>query len=695
MKLSISLITVLLVCFNLSAQDTIPLWFTDDFKDNVNRWYHVGEYQEDTYHNALYVNSKKDFRLVAEFDSKNVVGDDRWGMIWGRKNGYDYYQFDINTNGEFQVGYRLNGQYNVLEPWRKKKKFIKSDYNKLEVRKEGETLFFLINDHQVHKMPFMQFYNTGVGLKSLSKNVKFKKFSIYQDMGEINVAEEVKTLKLERQNLGDQVNSSYIDKRPVISPDGKTLYFIVEDHPQGFGGQDIYVSTTEDGSTWTKAKNIGRPLNNQISNFVNTALPDNNTLLVINAYGRYNPDAIIALTHRVQDGWSQPEGKVINRLQKTGKWVSFSLGADGKTLVYSMARPDAIGGRDLYVSFLLPNGNFSTPKNLGSTINTSGNEHCPFLAADGKTLYFDTDGHPGYGGRDIFMSRRLDDSWTNWETPQNMGPIINTPDADEGLIVPASGEYAYFVSDQKSYGGYDIYRMRLPETLRPTPTALLTGKVMDCIKNLPIATTLKVYRNNEVVEMAHARTDPKTGQYKLALASGAKYKIIANYNKNEERVLDTIEIDLTEIEKYTEEEIPVICFESLDQEKKEPSKPIIRASVPNLEFENVYFASARWNLNEKAIATLNAMADSLLKYPEIQIEVIGHTDSIGTYDYNWNLAIQRSSEVIGYLETKGIERKRVVFKGWGETKPSDNNQTQKGRANNRRVEFRIVKKENL
>lgn len=691
-KVNYTLLLLFCLGWSAQAQEELPLWFEEqDFEKNVNRWYKVQEYGEVTYHNALYVNPQKDFRLVAEFDSQNRLMDSKWGLSWGRKDAYKYYHFEINNQKEFRVGYQLHGKFNVVEPWVRKHKIIADDYNTLEIQKKGSTLHFLINDKVVYKMTYRPFEQTGIALKSTSKNIKFKRFSIYQDMGSVNLVEGGDAVAGTRpKNLGPEVNSSYVDKSPTISPDGKTLYFVRENAEDGFGGQDIYFSTRSQDGVWSKAENIGRPLNNRANNFVNAVMPDNNTLMTINSYGRTSMDEVLAFTHRTKDGWSTPSRKAINRLQHVGRWVSFDLAADGKTVVFSMKRPDTYGGRDLYVSFLQPNGNFTTPKNLGNVINTTGNEHCPFLAADGKTLYFDTDGHPGYGGRDIFMAKRLDDSWTNWEVPKNLGPTINTKGADEGLVIPASGEYAYFVSDKDSYGGYDIYSLEMPEALRPEPTALVTGYVINCFDQKGIPTTVKVYKEGILVEDAYARTNPINGEFKLALVGGFKYKVVATYNEElEETSHDTITIDLTALENYKEQELDPICFKPKKKED-EPIKVPIRAEH-RPSFKSVYFDHDKYILTKEAEVKLDKMADTLKAYPNIVLEVLGHTDSNGSNSYNWTLAIRRSSTVIKYLEQKGVKPDRFAFKGFGETKPVETNETNNGRAINRRVEFRVIK----
>lgn len=696
MKILPFLVIALITLNNAYAQE-LPLWFEEDFKTNLNRWYEVEEYGHKVKHNALYVHADKDFRITTSFDVKRFNNRGKYGIQWGRKNRYYYYFFEVNDNNEFQIGYRKQEDVNYLLRWKRKKKVFQKDENTLEVKRVGEDLIFSINGKKVYDIPFIDFFNSGVAIYHSHPQIKINKFQLYQDMGMINVTEEVENYDVQKQNLGENINSKYIDKAPDISPDGKSLYFIVEDHEEGFGGQDIYFSTSEDGETWSKAQNIGRPLNNQISNFVNAIMPDNNTLMVINAYGqRQDPDEILAFTHRTKDGsWSYPKGTRINQCRKIGRWVSFHLGPDGKTLVFSMLRPDSRGGRDVYVSFLQDNGIFSTPRNLGNIINTTGNEHSPFLAADGKTLYFDSEGHPGYGGRDIFVSRRLDDTWTNWSKPENLGPNINSKGSDEGLIVPASGAYAYFVSDENSYGGLDIYRLRLPQELRPQPTALLSGQVHYISDRMPIETTLRIYKNGNMEEVfARARTNPQTGQYKLALAGGDQYTVIANYNPARENLLDTLNIDLSDLPKYEEKELDTIFLKRIPKEIITPKTDPKTPNVTTWEYnDNINFDVDKYNLRQDAIERLDAALRFLKKHPSVQLEMIGHTDSDGDFEYNWQLATRRSYAVINYLIENGIDPSRLIQRGFGESRPVSDNETTEGRADNRRVELRVFRKE--
>jgi len=157
-----------------------------------------------------------------------------------------------------------------------------------------------------------------------------------------------------------------------------------------------------------------------------------------------------SLTHRIKGGWSVPIDVKVRDFKNKNKYGEFCMSNDQKTLIHAIEMNDTHGDQDLYVSFRLTNGEWSKPKNLGKNINTKGAENSPFLASDGVTIYFSTNGLPGYGKNDIFLSRRLDDSWTNWSEPENLGPSVNTPDFDAYFSIPASGDFAYLVSGENS-----------------------------------------------------------------------------------------------------------------------------------------------------------------------------------------------------------------------------------------------------
>lgn len=672
-----------IVAFTQGAE----LFFKETFQDNINRWTQTKEFDYEVYHNTFHIDPDTDFELQAIFEVVDLDAESVYGFSWGREGAYSFQQIDFNKAGAFRIGYQKDATFNVQQGWKKKKCIKSRGVNVLRIRRKGAKLFFYVNDKLVHKRPYKRFDASGVAFRTTTKGVSYGGFTIDQKKAPIYLLTSSGDSVWTGKNLGSKVNSPYIDKYPRISPDGQFLYFLREDPADGFGSQDIYRSEKIDNE-WTPAENVQRPINNRYANFVCGVMADNNTLLLSNAYKNYNEENLLAFTFKGENGWEDPTPVRIQKLQKKGRWVSFTLSSDGRVLIFSMVRPDTYGGRDLYVSFRLANGDFSKPKNLGETINTIGNEHCPFLAADGKTLYFDTDGHPGYGGRDIFMTRRLDDSWKNWAEPANMGQGINTKESDEGFTIDAQSGTGYIVSNRSGEGRLDIFGLEVPEVLRPKPTVLVAGFVINCTNYKGVITKVRVYKNNLQTLFSVGHTDPKNGQFKLALPTGEKYIVVAEHNPAYETSnADTVYIDLSRQTTMGTIEINPICFQSKDTATNQIPPP--RASILPT-FSPIYFGFDSYGLDLKASSLLRQVVDTMLKYPKMNLLVEGHTDSKGTHGYNWTLGIRRAAAAIQFLENKGIQRTRIFMKGQGEDKPIALNSTLLGQTKNRRVELQAT-----
>jgi len=294
------------------------------------------------------------------------------------------------------------------------------------------------------------------------------------------------------ENLGMQINSAFAERLPIISPDGKTLWFARKYHPQNRGDDakdDIWVSTLQGGDTWSRPINVGAPLNNEEHNFVFSVNPAGDKLWLANEYNSVKKDGI---SYSKKNGrtWSRPRNVRINDHYNNGKYVCYSISNDEQVLLMSVTRQEGMGYNDLYVSFKSENGEYTKPQSLGNTINTVGDDSSIFLAADGKTIYFSSNGHAGYGGYDMFRSQRLDDSWTLWSKPINLGKKVNSAANDYNYTIPAKGDYAYFSRDNVS-GMSDLFRVKLPKEVQPEPVVFVTGQLLDANTKQPIGGVLK------------------------------------------------------------------------------------------------------------------------------------------------------------------------------------------------------------
>lgn len=489
----------------------------------------------------------------------------------------------------------------------------------------------------------------------------------------------IKDMKFESQpeNLGTAINTQYDEIMPIISPDGKALYFDRKDHPENTSGilnDDIWYSTMGGSGKWTTAENVGVPLNNRGHNFLTAISPDGNTALLGNVYELDGSmTSGLSMARRNKEGWEFPQKLVIQNYYNNNKFSEFHLGADGKTIIMTVQRLDSYGAKDLYVSFANPDGTYSEPKNLGPNVNSAATEMSPFLAADGKTLYFSSDGFSGYGNKDMFMSRRLDGTWTKWSQPQNLGPMLNSANWDAYYSVPASGEFAYFSSENNSMGKTDIYRIKLPGAMRPEPVVLIRGRVLDETTRLPIQAKIIYELLSDGKEIGVANSNPKTGEYTIILPAGAKYGFLAQASGY---MSENQNIDLTEVKEYKEITQDLLLV------------PIRKGE--SVVLNNIFFTPSNSELTADSKPELDRVYQFIMDNPNMKVEIAGHTNNACSADFCMKLSTARAKAVYDYLAAKGVNRANIRYKGYGSSKPRWSNDTPEGLRKNRRVEFTIL-----
>ncbi|MEM1318740.1 MAG: OmpA family protein [Bacteroidota bacterium] len=295
------------------------------------------------------------------------------------------------------------------------------------------------------------------------------------------------------ERLGSGVNSTYDELRPVIAPNGETLLFARKNHPQNVGDadlEDIWVSYLTDGQ-WSTAIKLVQPINNRGGNYPVALQPDGQQLYFYGDQPRMGENKLTMARKRGRS-WSRPEALLIEDFQSFSTISHYHLSVDGQLLLLSATSDTGLGQNDLYISFR-ESGRWSRPMNLGPAINSPGDERSVFLAADGQTLYYSSDGHGGYGGQDMLISRRLDESWTSWSPPENLGLSINSARDEAYFSLPAAGDVAYF-SASDAQGQTDLYRIRLPEAMQPRPVVLLSGRIIDGETQRPMSAQLRMQR---------------------------------------------------------------------------------------------------------------------------------------------------------------------------------------------------------
>ncbi|RZK13251.1 MAG: hypothetical protein EOO43_18210, partial [Flavobacterium sp.] len=409
---------------------------------------------------------------------------------------------------------------------------IKPDNNILKVVKKGSVLYFYSNENLLTEIGPINLVGKSFGISLWgASSIAVDDFIIKGSKLKINLAANL-SYNTPPENIGAGVNTAFGEITPVVTADGKGLYYTRNYSPENKGGasdyQDVYYSAIQNGK-WNKGNNIGFPINNDGPNAVSSVSPDGNTLLLMNTYdGRGAALGMgLSMSYKTKEGWTIPKIVNVRNYYNKSTFNEYFLSSDNKVLLLALQRDDTYGTRDIYVSFLEGDGVWSTPKNLGPLLNTPGTELSPFLAADGVTLYFSSTGHPGYGKNDVFVSKRLDDSWINWSTPQNVGMPVNSKGVDGYYSIPASGEFAYYVSEQNSLGKTDIFRIRLPSAVKPNPVVLIYGKVLNSKTKEPIATGITYRDMDSDAESGIARSNPYDGSYKITLPYNKTYSFFA------------------------------------------------------------------------------------------------------------------------------------------------------------------------
>ncbi|KQC00780.1 OmpA family protein [Pedobacter sp. Hv1] len=475
--------------------------------------------------------------------------------------------------------------------------------------------------------------------------------------------------KYEPINMGFYINSANRDYFPALTADGETIIFtrVVDKN------EDFFISTKKDNE-WQKAQPLSNVINTpNFNEGAQSISPDGKYLFFT---GCNRPDGLgrcdIYVSRKEGKEWGKPInlGKIIN----SEYWDSQpSISPDGSTLYFVSNRPGGIGGYDIWKSTLTDEGQWTEPVNLGDTINTPYDENTPFMHADGKTLYFSSDGWPGFGNKDIFYSRLKNDG--KFSTPVNLGYPINTFNEEVGLIVTADGTEGLFSSNIKNggFGDLDIYRFKLPEQVKPLPVTYVKGIVRDKETKALLEANVLVIDLKTHNAVFNDYTSKETGDFLAVMPIGSNYSFDVEADGY---IFNSLHFELNKANGKPYE------IEILLEKIKVGS---------NVTLQNIFFDTNKFELLPSSMVELNILIELLKNNANISIEIQGHTDNVGDVKLNEKLSENRAKAVYDFLINNGIDRKRLSFKGYGETKPRADNATEEGRKQNRRTEFVVTK----
>ena len=569
----------------------------------------------------------------------------------------------------------------------------------------------------------------------------------------INLMPNINT-RLQVYRLNDLVNSDKREIKPLLTRDKQTLYFSRRGHEQNVGGlddlEDIWFSDFDNGTQdWGLAKNIGEPLNNLDPNFISSFLLEEEEYIILG--NEYLPGGMnygISKSRRLNETtWTYPQNLKIYNDLNVHENVNFWLTPDSEILIISEEGRGTEGLRDLYVSFLQKDGLWTEPIHMGPIINTAGEEEGQFLMPDRKTLFFSSNGHSGYGKKDLFMTRRLDNTWQSWTEPENLGPIVNSEVDDMFLFIPKDGSFGYFCREVEG-NDLDIHSFTLPLVTKQLRLVSLCGQIIDPETQLPLDAEVVFSRLRDGVEVGRVRTDAG-GNYCIELPADEIYSyraVVPGYIPVGSTVdlldvsdlnvyavtLDKLDLDSVQLELGSPIQVPedVVkavaitlalpelkrdTFEVLNAQRRElglpelsqnaiiqnVQSPIVPIAVkvvkaaPGRSFiiRNVFFDFDKDLLKQQSWIEIRNLVKFMNDYPDAVVELAGHTDAYGTDAYNVDLSRRRVEAVQKAIVSLGIKEDRLRFVWYGEKVPITTNRTRAGRALNRRVEFTILKLE--
>ncbi len=468
-------------------------------------------------------------------------------------------------------------------------------------------------------------------------------------------------------NMGDSINSTSLEYFPSITIDGSKMIFtrrIKND-------EDFYESNKING-TWSKAKPVGGKINTNLNEGAQNISQDGDWLIFTGCnYPEGEGSCDLYIAYKTKNGsWTEPEnmGPFIN----TDFWESSpSLSPDKRDLYFASSRPGGFGGKDIWVTNRAENGKWGNPKNLGPLVNTSADEGCPFIHSDNRTLYFNSNGHQGYGLTDLFLVRK--NAENNWDSAVNLGYPINTIDDEGSLIVTADGKTAYYASDgNDTRGGLDLYQFELREDIRADRVLWVRGKVYDKKTNAGLPSSVELTDIDSRKIISKLQTD-EDGNYLVTLPVGKDYA----FNVNRKGYLfysDNFSLKKNYPDSALEINIPLQPIEA-------------GASVV---LKNIFFDSKQFELEPQSKEELDKVVTLMKENPKLTILISGYTDNVGQPAANLLLSNNRAKSVVAYLQKNGIDAKRLSAKGFGETNPIAANDSETGRALNRRTELSIT-----
>jgi outer membrane protein OmpA-like peptidoglycan-associated protein len=647
----------LVVCTFSFCKAQQQLLFSEDFNDNKNVWLENdnptrsafirnGKYELsykqftnswNFWNQVSYFSNSKDFKIETKMVQTEGDLTRPYSLIWGVKDAYNGHGISLNGQGQFRVYSWVDSQFIDVKTWTYNQAINKQGIeNIVRIEAKSNKINYYINEVLVFSNSKPNLFGAKIGInleRRMKVNVDY--IRVWQDQ-KINLVSDAKQGR-KKENPGKAINSESNDIMPVLSADGLTLYFVRKKYEGNIGKDkkdDVWVSNLGPNG-WSTAQNIGAPINNDDYNFVIFAAPDGQTLIVGN---RYRSDGAIqgkgiSMSRKSGNNWTIPQNIEIENYVNSDNQVAISFSANRKVMMLSVAGKGCYGYKDIYVSFQIDETHYTEPKNLGPVVNSYLDETTPYLAADGKTLYFSSEGHMGYGSADVFVTRRLDDSWTRWTEPQNLGPEINAEGWDAYYSIPATGNKAYMVSSDAKLGNTDIISIEVPKSAQPDPVAILSGRILHGISKKPLSSEISFYSGKSHKEAGLSNSDSIKGEFKMILPLGTSYEVLP---LKRGFYAGTELIELKDKSALAERKFDMLLY---------PLQKGITIPIGRLRFDD------KVQPTEAALNEIDRLADLLEQYPDMKIELHGSKDDTKAKD--------QAIKVAELLKKSGINYERL------------------------------------
>lgn len=483
-----------------------------------------------------------------------------------------------------------------------------------------------------------------------------------------------KSLPFKPRPLPESVNKLQLQYFPVLTADQQSIIFTGRKGLSANYDEDLYICTKDASGEWSQPSSVSDMINSPNNEGTCTISGDGRTLIFTSCLGRKGYGSCdLFISYKIGNDWTKPKnlGSSVN----SRYWESQpSLSADGRTLYFVSDRPGGLGKRDIYVSYLKKDGTWSPPINLSKPVNSEEDEVSPFIHANGQTLYFASDGHPGFGSFDIFYSELSENVW---QEPVNLGYPINTYEEQVSLFVTSDGKKGYYSNENLSnrVGAKSaLYEFDMPQEIQVTKKSnFVKGRVIDSETTEYLSAKVELFDLAENKLISSVTSDKVSGEYLMVITEGKEYALYVNKTGY---LFKSLAFDYKQKANLE----PVLIDIYLD--------PIKSGTVTTLN--NLFFDFDKYDLKEKSITELEKVKRFLDENPSTNIGISGHTDNSGSASYNKELSVNRAKSVYQYLVDQGIEEERLKFKGYGQEKPVAPNDTEENKQKNRRIEFVIL-----